>query len=89
VNTRPDIIFAISKLAQYISEPIRYHESAVKHLLRYLRSTKDVFIRYGPEDPDLIRYSDADYANDKSDRKSTTGNVFILAGGAVLWLSRK
>ena len=46
-------------------------------------------IRYGPGNPSLIGYSDADYGGDKSDRKSTTGNAFLLAGGAVSWLSRK
>jgi hypothetical protein len=30
-------------------------------------------------------YSDADYAGDKDERKSTTGYVFTLAGGAISW----
>ena len=34
-------------------------------------------------------YSDADYAGDKDDRKSTTGYVFTLAGGAISWRSAK
>jgi hypothetical protein len=34
-------------------------------------------------------YSDADYAGDKDDRKSTTGYVFTLAGGAISWRSCK
>lgn len=88
-NTRPDIAFATNKLAQFMSDPAQYHLTAVKHLLRYLRSTKSTAIRYGPEDPNLRGYSDADYGSDKADRKSTIGNVFMLAGGAVSWLSRK
>jgi hypothetical protein len=89
VNSRPDLAFSTSKLAQFMSDPAEYHKSAVKHLLRYMRSTKNRCIRYGPTNPDLLGYSDADYASDKSDRKSTSGNVFLLAGGAVSWLSRK
>jgi hypothetical protein len=88
-TTRPDIAFAINKLAQYMSDPTDYHQSTVKHLIRYLRSTKDMEIRYKPENPNLIGYTDADYGGDKLDRKSTTGNVFLLAGGAISWLSRK
>jgi hypothetical protein len=34
-------------------------------------------------------YSDADYAGDKDERKSTIGYVFTLAGGAILWRSCK
>jgi hypothetical protein len=46
-------------------------------------------IRYKPENLNLINYTDVDYGGDKSDRKSTTGNVFLLAGGVISWLSRK
>jgi len=86
---RPDIAFATNKLAQFMSDPADYHLSSAKHLTRYLRSTKDTEIRYGPENPNLRGYTDVDYGGDKSDRKSTSGNVFLLAGGAILWLSRK
>jgi hypothetical protein len=88
-TTRPDIAFAINKLAQYMLDPADYHQSSIKHLIRYLRSTKNIEIRYRPENPNLIGYTDADYGGDKLDRKSTTGNVFLLAGGAISWLSRK
>ena len=86
---RPDVAFTVNKLAQYMADPARFHQSAVKHLLRYLRSTKDTQICYGPETPNLIGYSDSDYGGDKSDRKSQKGNVFLLGGGAVSWLGRK
>jgi hypothetical protein len=66
-----------------------YHQSTVKHFIRYLRSTKDMKIRYKPENPNLIGYINADYGEDKSNRKFTTDNVFLLAEGAISWLSRK
>ena len=34
-------------------------------------------------------YSDADWAGDVQDRRSTSGNVFLLGGGAITWSSRK
>ena len=37
----------------------------------------------------MLGYSDADWANDTDDRHSTTGNVFIMSGGAISWLSHK
>ena len=38
---------------------------------------------------DFIGYSDADWAGDVEDRKSTSGYFFHLSGGAVSWSSRK
>jgi hypothetical protein len=89
INIRSDTAFTTAKLAQFISDPATRHKVAAKHLLRYIRSIKDIGIRYGPKDLNLIGYSDADYASDKADRKSIIGNVFMLARGAVSWLSRK
>lgn len=37
----------------------------------------------------LIGFSDADWARDQDDCRSTTGNIFLLSGGAVSWLSKK
>ncbi|KAI0995035.1 hypothetical protein K3495_g13146 [Podosphaera aphanis] len=37
----------------------------------------------------LCMFSDADWAGDRSDRKSTSGNVARLYGGPVSWESRK
>jgi hypothetical protein len=37
----------------------------------------------------VIGYSDADYANDKYDRKSVSGMIFMLGGGFISWCSKK
>jgi hypothetical protein len=83
INIRLDTAFTTAKLAQFISDPVTRHKAAAKHLLRYIRSIKDIRIRYNPKDPNLVGYSDADYTSDKVDRKSIIGNVFILAKGAI------
>jgi hypothetical protein len=62
----------------------------VKKVLRYVQRTKDLRLTYRISDSlDIKGYSDADYAGDKDDRKSTTGYVFTLAGGAISWRSCK
>jgi hypothetical protein len=37
----------------------------------------------------LEGYSDSDYAADKVRRKSVSGSVFTICGGAVVWLSKQ
>ena len=37
----------------------------------------------------MTGYSDANWANDKDERKFTSGYAFILGGGAVSWYSKK
>ena len=37
----------------------------------------------------MVAFTDSDYAGDLEDRKSTSGYVFILSGGAVSWSSKK
>ena len=34
-------------------------------------------------------YTDADFAGDEDDRKSTSGYIYTLAGGAISWKSGK
>jgi hypothetical protein len=86
VYTRPDIAFAVGKLAQFMDKPTTAHEKCMKVLMRYLRSTTDMQIKYGPDGRSadcVLGFSDADYAGDRNDRKSTSGMIFILGGGAI------
>ena len=46
-------------------------------------------MKYYKDEKPVTGFSDADWGGDPEDRHSTTGNVFVLAGGAVSWLSKK
>ena len=64
--------------------------TAAKRILKYLNQTKDLNLTYVRNSPEaLVGYSDADWAGDVQDRRSTSGNVFLLGGGAIAWSSRK
>jgi hypothetical protein len=90
VCTRPDIAQATGSLARYMANPSVIHWTAALGVLRYLAATQDHGILYEPSyDSDKIKgYADADYAGDIDTRRSTTGYVFILNGGAISWSSR-
>jgi hypothetical protein len=90
VNTRPDICFAVNTLSQFMVEPRRAHWTTAKHILRYLRGTIEYGLRYAQGDGvKLVGYTDADWAGNAVDRKSTSGCCFSLGSGVVSWFSRK
>lgn len=87
VYTRPDIAFAVGKLAQFLTIPTKCHAGVMKSPLLYLRDTNNLRIRYGPFGTSAKRclgFSDSDFASDKIDRKSTSGMVFLLGDGPCL-----
>lgn len=44
---------------------------------------------FGISDLEVIGYTDADFARDVNDRKSTSGHVFLFSGTTIFWLSKK
>ena len=92
VHTRPDIAFALGKLSQHMQDPSEAHWTYLKALMRYVRSSLDLRLRFGrrqdQDNLDLVVYTDADWAGQKSDRKSTSGGVAMLYGGPICWLSK-
>ena len=94
VCTRPDIAHAMGVLSRFMSKPGKEHWTAVKRVFRYLRGTSDYGLCYQGR-PGLDRvldihgFVDADWARDLDQRRSTSGYVFNLFGGAVNWMSKK
>jgi len=88
----PDISYAVSRLASYTANPSLQHISVLKRVLRYLKGTKEYGITYQARatlDNNLFySFADAAYAN-CNDHKSTSGYIFLVAGGAIMWRSKK
>jgi len=70
VNTRPDIAFAASRLARFLTNPGPAHQTAADRVLLYLDRTRGLGLQLGGED-DFIVYSDASFADNTIDRKSS------------------
>lgn len=91
--TRPDLSFVVSRLSQYLAEPTEEQWVTVKHVLRYLKGTanKGLTFRRSTENLGIKAYSDADWAADASDRRSTTGYCVSLSENSALvsWKTKK
>jgi hypothetical protein len=90
VCTRPDLAFVTGMLGRYQSNPGLEHWKLAKKTLRYLQGTKDLMLTYRKsENLEVVGYSDSDLAGCVDDKKSTSGYIFTLAGGAISWKSSK
>ncbi|KAA0063389.1 retrovirus-related pol polyprotein from transposon tnt 1-94 [Cucumis melo var. makuwa] len=81
--------YVLGMVSRYQSNPGRDHWTAVKNILKYLRRTKDYMLVYGSKDLILTGYTNSDFQSEKDARKSTSGSVFTLNRGAVVWRSIK
>ncbi len=90
VCTRPDLAFVTGILGRYQSNPGIDHWRMVKKALRYTQGTKGLMLTYRRTDAlEIEGYSDSDFAGCVDTKKSTSGYVFTLAGGAISWRSSK
>lgn len=89
--TRPDIAFALSALSRFCSSPRENHWNELLRIVAYIRTTRRLCLTYGgdKERPELLGYSDSDYASDSSRRTSQLGWIVIFNGGCISWKSHK
>ena len=82
VNKRPNICYVVNTLSQFMVESKRARWEAAKHVLRYLRGTVELGLKYTRDnDVRLSGFTDADWAGSSVDRKSTSGYCFSLGSG--------
>ncbi|XP_043704477.1 uncharacterized mitochondrial protein AtMg00810-like [Telopea speciosissima] len=88
--TRPDVSFAVNRVCQFMHSPTEDHWTQVKRILRYLKgtSTLGLFLEKS-HNPTLQAFSDADWAGNSSDRRSTGGFAIFLGPNLLSWTSRK
>jgi histone deacetylase 1/2 len=88
--TRPDISFSVNKVCQYLHAPTTAHWTAVKRILRYIHGTSRVGITFQRSSSTLLSaYSDADWAGDLDDRRSTGGFAIFFGPNLISWSARK
>ncbi|SGY47845.1 BQ5605_C001g00581 [Microbotryum silenes-dioicae] len=85
-RTRPEIANAVRSVAKHVAAPTMTNWIAIKRILRYLSTSVDLGLvfRFGASIKFEI-YSDASWADDWDNGKSTGGYVATCAGGPVSW----
>jgi hypothetical protein len=88
VRTRPDLALVVDVLSRFMLQPHVQHWRVVKQALRYVSDTVHLGIPYRGDDHTVCGFCDADYAGDPDKWSSTSGYLFLMAGGAVSWGSK-
>uniref|UniRef100_A0A2N9HB99 Integrase catalytic domain-containing protein n=1 Tax=Fagus sylvatica TaxID=28930 RepID=A0A2N9HB99_FAGSY len=88
--TRPDISYAVHIVIQFMVAPRSLHYAVVLRILWYLKGTLFHGLHFSSQSSlTLQAYSDADWAGDPTDRRSTTGYCFLLGDSLISWRSKK
>jgi histone deacetylase 1/2 len=88
--TRPDISFAVNKVCQYLQAPRDTHWTAVKRILRFVKLTVCHGLTIHRTSATLLSaFSDADWAGNIDDRRSTGGYAIFYGGNLIAWNARK
>lgn len=89
--TRPDIANAVRNLSKFLSCYEDSHWKQAKRVMRYLQGTKSLFMRIDTTKMEvfqLLAYCDADFANEKDDRKSISGYAIMFGPCCISYRSR-
>jgi hypothetical protein len=88
--TRPDISFAVSVVSQFLNSPCDSHWNALVRILRYIKGSPGKGLVYSDRGhTNIVGYSDADWAGDVNDRRSTSGYCVLIGGNLISWKSKK
>ena len=89
VISQPDAAFAVSTLLQFIQNPGPAHWEALKHVIVFLRSTKDSWLTFGGRSKLAAEgFCDADWGGQKHCH-SISGYSFHMGAGAISRSSKK
>lgn len=87
--TKPEIAFAVNLACQHMHDPHESHLIAVKCILRYVQGSIHQGLSFVPGPMTLTSYTDANWAGNHSDRRSTTGFCVYFGSNLITWCAKK
>jgi hypothetical protein len=90
--TRPDVLFAIGKLARYSNGYDEVHWQALLRVAKYLCTTSSMSLKFTPTQESTVNFScyvDADWAGCAETRRSTTGFIVYFCGCPLSFYSKR
>jgi hypothetical protein len=93
VCTRMNIAYAVEFLSRSMSKPWKEHWAEIKRVFKYLHGTSTYGLCYQGRPGlykvlDIHGFVDGDWFGDMDCRRSTSGYVFNLFGGAISWMRK-
>jgi histone deacetylase 1/2 len=88
--TRPDLAFAVNRVCQFLHAPTSVHWTSVKRILRCISSTAETGLKIPKKNSFVISaFSDAHWAGNIDDRRSTGGFAVFFGSSLISWSARK
>jgi len=88
--TRPDLSFSVNYVSQFMHAPITAHLKMVRRILRYVKGTINNGLHFTSTTKlHLSAFSDADWAECLTTRRSTTGYCVFLGRNLISWCVKK
>ena len=82
--SKPDISYNVRVCARYQANPKESHITTLKRIIKYVKTIVDFGVWYNKDTNDVLaRYTDADWAGNVDDRKSTLGGCFYVGNNLV------
>ena len=75
--------------ARYQANPKESHITALKRIIKYVKTTAEFGVWYSKDTNDVLAgYSNANWAGNADDRKSTSRGCFYMSNNLVSWMSK-
>ncbi|GJW99365.1 ribonuclease H-like domain-containing protein [Tanacetum coccineum] len=88
--TCPDLSYAVQQISLYMHDPREPHFTALKRILRYVRSTLDYGLQLHVSfTAQLTAYTDVDWVGCPVTRRSTSGYCVFLGDNLLSWFAKQ
>ncbi|KAK3019009.1 hypothetical protein RJ639_003617 [Escallonia herrerae] len=88
--TRPDIVYSVQTLSQFMHEPRKPHWNAAIRILKYIKGNPGQGLLFPyTNNLALKAFCDSDWGGCRTTRRSVTGYCIFLGNSIVSWKSKK